>query len=76
MKPLLGKIISPFQAGYVPNRHIHYNVVIAHEMVHTMKQKKGRSGYMGLKLDMSKAFDSLEWYFLVDILKIFGFSSD
>lgn len=64
MKPLLGKTISQFQAPYVPNRHIHDNVVIAHELlVDTMKRKKGKSGYMGLKLDMSKAFDGLSGLF-------------
>lgn len=42
MKPLLRKMISPYQAAYVPNRNIHDNVIIAHELVHTMKIKRKR----------------------------------
>jgi hypothetical protein len=40
-----------------------------------MKQKKGNGGLMALKLDMEKAFDSLEWEFLLKILELLGFNS-
>ncbi|XP_026400010.1 uncharacterized protein LOC113295891 [Papaver somniferum] len=42
MKPLIDKIIFPFQAAYVSGR----------------LKKRGETGWMALKLDMSKAFDS------------------
>lgn len=38
-----------------------------------MKQKKGNSGQMALKLDIEKAFDSIEWKFLLKILSLLGF---
>ena len=37
--------------------------MLAHELLHTLKQKKGNAGVMDLKLDMEKAFDSMEWEF-------------
>jgi hypothetical protein len=40
-----------------------------------MKQKKGNSGLMALKLDMEKAFDSMEWDFILKILSLLGFHS-
>ncbi|XP_026417238.1 uncharacterized protein LOC113312716 [Papaver somniferum] len=63
IKPHLKHMISPYQAAFVPGRDIHDNIIVAHEMIHTMKHKAGHSGTMALKLDISKAFDRIEWPF-------------
>ncbi|XP_026434285.1 uncharacterized protein LOC113331848 [Papaver somniferum] len=55
MQPLMEKVISPTQDAYVPKRYI----VIAHELIHTMKKSRSKKGLIALKLDMSKAFDRL-----------------
>ncbi|XP_026451447.1 uncharacterized protein LOC113351724 [Papaver somniferum] len=71
-----------FQAGFyqtqwhLVGREIHDNIIIAHEMIHYMKQKEGMSGTMAIKLDLSKAFDRLEWNFLNKVLEKFGSSKD
>jgi len=67
-KPLLHKIVSPMQFAFLKGRSIQDNSIMAHELFHTMKYKRGRGGLMALKLDMDmalkldmdKAFDSLE----------------
>ncbi|XP_059440565.1 uncharacterized protein LOC132173020 [Corylus avellana] len=74
-KPLLSKIISPYQSAFLKGRSIHDNTILAHEVFHSMKQKKGNGGLMVLKLDMEKAFDSMEWEFLLKILELLGFNS-
>ena len=38
-----------------------------------MKKKGGKKGWMGLKIDMEKAYDRLEWCFLEKVLQGFGF---
>lgn len=55
---VLGKIISGCQSAFVPTRNISDNIVIGHECIHFMKNKRtGCEGYAVLKLDMSKAYD-------------------
>ena len=53
-KPVLHKIISPTQSAFLKGRSIYDNTIIAHEVFHSMKQKKGNGGSMALKLDMEK----------------------
>lgn len=39
IKPHLKHLISPYQAVFVSGRAIHDNIIVAHEMIHTMKHK-------------------------------------
>ena len=68
------RIISPSQAAFMPRRWIHENGLLAQELVAIIKKKKGKGGLMGLKLDMSKAYDRVEWPFILTVLRLFGFS--
>jgi hypothetical protein len=60
LKPLLHKVISPWQSAFVPGRVIQDNSIIAHEVLNTMKKNSGFVGLMALKIDTKKAFDTLE----------------
>jgi hypothetical protein len=64
LKPLLQHIISPNQSAFLKGRSIHDNAIMAHEIFHTLKKKRGNGGFMAVKLDMQKAFDQMEWSFL------------
>ena len=74
LKPLLTKFISPLQSAFVPNRNIQDNTILAQELLHTFKLKRGKGGFMFLKLDMENAFDRMEWKFILAILGKLGFS--
>ena len=65
LKKILPYIISPTQSAFVSGRLITDNVLVAHETIHTMhSRKKGEKWTMALKLDISKAYDQVEWQFL------------
>ena len=50
------------------------NVLIAFETLHHMhNQRAGKVGSMALKLDMSKAYDRVEWGFLKQVMIRMGF---
>jgi hypothetical protein len=47
---------------------------MAHELLHAFKSKQGNCGFMFMKMDIEKAFDRMEWSFLLIILGKLGFS--
>ncbi|XP_026459415.1 uncharacterized protein LOC113360081 [Papaver somniferum] len=66
-------------SAFIANRKIHDNIIICHEILHsfkTRKRKNNKDGFMAIKLDLSKAFDRLEWPFVIVVFKKLGFSDD
>ncbi|XP_075659165.1 uncharacterized protein LOC142629055 [Castanea sativa] len=73
IRPLLSSLISPVQAAFVPGRKGMDNVLIAQELFHALDKKKGKMGFMAVKLDLEKAYDHLEWGFIHRVLQAFHF---
>ena len=64
LKVILPDIISESQSAFQSKKAISDNILVAFETLHHMKTKKSRKiGSMALKLDISKAFDRVEWTF-------------
>ena len=74
LKPILNSIVSKAQSAFVADKVIADNILIAFESLHHKKtQYSGNTGFMALNLDMSKAYDRVEWVFLEKILLRMGF---
>lgn len=74
LKRVLPKLVSECQTAFVQGRAISDNILVAHEILHSMKQRRGNDrGYMAVKLDMAKAYDRIEWSFLERVMMIMGF---
>ena len=74
MKKVLPQIISKAQTGYIEGRFIGQNIrQISDILSFTAEQNiEGIAAF----LDFEKAFDSLEWEFLLKTMETFNFGSD
>jgi hypothetical protein len=76
LKEVLDDIISQSQSAFVTGRLINNNILLAYETTHFMHLRKGgRDGLAAVNLDMSKAFDRVEWSFLKNMMLKLGFNS-
>ena len=64
--------IAPNQCSFVPGRHSTDNIIITQEVIHSMRYKKGRQGWMAIKVDLEKAYDRVDWCFLENTLQHIG----
>ena len=71
LQSVLPKLINEDQVGYIKGRYIGQNIrIIKDIMTHT--EIKNLPGFIVL-IDFEKAFDSIEWSFLIQCLKAYNF---
>ena len=74
LKVILPQIISENQRTFLFGRLITDNVLVAFELMHYLEHKKeGKEGFVAIKLDMSKAYDRVEWGFIKQVIEKMGF---
>lgn len=74
IKGVLPSLINEDQTGFISGRYIGDNIRLIYDLINylDMKNKPG----LLLNIDFEKAFDSLDWNFMHQVLKTFGFGED
>lgn len=74
LKKHLPTIVSEHHNAFIPGRMISDNIVVAHEIFHSLKARKRQAtSYMAVKTDIAKAYDRLEWRFLKEAMTCMDF---
>lgn len=77
LKAFLSMIISQTQGAFIPGRNIADNTILASEIAHYLSRlRRGKKGFVSLKLDISKAYDRIEWGFFTKNPHKTGFLSE
>ncbi|KAK4384071.1 hypothetical protein Sango_3094300 [Sesamum angolense] len=69
LRLVLDKLISPSQNAFVPGRSIGDNILLAQELFAGYK-RQGLPMRCALKVDLRKAYDTVEWDFLSAVLQL------
>ncbi|KAK4384062.1 Retrovirus-related Pol polyprotein from type-2 retrotransposable element R2DM [Sesamum angolense] len=72
IREILDLLISPSQNAFVPGRLISDNILLAQELFSGYNQCR-LPPRCALKVDLRKAYDTVEWDFLIATLRVFGF---
>ena len=72
MNGVADHVVKPTQTAFMQGRNILDGVVVLHEMVHELRRKK-LNGVI-FKIDFKKAYDKVKWPFLLQTLRMKGFS--
>lgn len=72
VKEALGDIISDNQSAFVPGRSISDNILLTQELMKNYHIDRGIPR-CAFKIDIQKAYDTVGWSFLRNILHAFGF---
>lgn len=68
---VLGEVISSNHSAFLANKNILDGIVVANEVVDEVRKNKGNM-FM-FKIDFKKAYDSVSWEFLMEMLRLLGF---
>ncbi|XP_071713547.1 uncharacterized protein [Rutidosis leptorrhynchoides] len=73
LRKVIPKLIGSEQSAFLRERYILDGVLVANESIDYLRDHKKRS--LVFKVDFEKAFDSLNWEFLIEVMSCIGFGN-
>lgn len=71
LAPVLNSLVSRAQSAFIKRRSIQDNFMYTRNLIRALYRSKQHGLFM--KLDIAKAFDSVWWDYLLEVLEHFGF---
>ncbi|KAH0724551.1 hypothetical protein KY284_000416 [Solanum tuberosum] len=72
LKKVIGTLVRPAQTAFIEGKSIIDNIMFSHELL-KWYSRKGLSPRCVMKIDLRKAYESIEWSFLKSVLAKLGF---
>ena len=72
IKMVLPDLVGREQTAFVPGRRAADSILLTHELMHLYQSRRLPARCM-LKVDLMKAFDSVDWHYLRLLLQAYGF---
>ncbi|KAJ9562228.1 hypothetical protein OSB04_007388 [Centaurea solstitialis] len=72
IKPVLNQLVSKSHSAFIPGRRISDNIMLAHELVSGYHKSVGPPR-CAFKIDIRKAYDMVDWNFIIAMLNGMGF---
>lgn len=69
----MGNLIGDSQSGFIKGRQASDNILLVKEVVHSIQKRRAKG--LILKLDFEKAFDIVNWDFLLSTMEAMKFNS-
>ena len=73
LRPIFQELIHHAQSAFLPSRSLQESFIMAQEMIYGWHKRKCKAFLW--KIDFRKAYDSISWPYLWDVLKRRGFPS-
>jgi hypothetical protein len=71
LRPKMESLVSKNQSAFIKGRNLHDNFLLVRQLARKINARK-EPGVL-IKLDLARAFDSLSWAFLFEVLQRLGF---
>lgn len=70
---VLPELVAPNQGAFITGRNIISNILLCQDLVKRFGMPRNQVKGMLMKVDLKKAYDSIEWSFVRDLLQALKF---